>query len=716
MKNSIRRAIAAAAAAVMTVSAFSGCGSSAKENADGSGTTTAAAIVQATLPTTSPLVGPPVDDTPHTPGDYIDTNEEYGFQSVNIEKLMQEWSGCEEASKSADTVLNLAVKMNSPELEKGMGAEIIEAQYNAFKAAQEQLHTALTKCTAETVYVENMFMAYDHFIGYYTGDWKGLGPSGKGTFNGIKPYMIDDEYYSKQRADFNTFYIYNGDWAAGVPDGEGQYIYQLTPTEEQLDWLQGRSFQEVYKGQMKNGKKNGKGRVTSVWQCFGFTEGDRLDIFDEGSFRDNELIGSVQYVSYDDKGLVNYGTAAFNSNDFNRGYGFDGNGALIPATITYDRTLAEQEKEKMQAFDRVFGAAGALFYLEMRIGEYNRFSCWPELQSIYNDILLDEDLDLAELVIELKRDRKEVEDEIENAKKAFELLLEQQRSYFTMLAQNALASEQSGALRATTDYYLALSGQDAQSVKQLTEEQGVVTTVTRTPVQTERATSRAGNANDMLNQMGKIEEEDPEIAAKKAEEARKKDEEKAAAERQKKIDAEQAKIEIKYNEYETTMDEYGQLNMTEMDDYGWADILFWDYHGLEGQTASVKDGDLVCYVYNMHDSPARSFKMTNIKLNGKEYDGEIYLGYSKGLGAHEYEHEVYDFHIVFDQEKLKKMKIDEVTKLEGTIVDYITKKEVNILTYDEYDLIISETKFTINFEHYDPEKDEYLKNLKPLYY
>lgn len=131
-------------------------------------------------------------------------------------------------------------------------------------------------CTAEAIYVENMPYAYHGSFGFYTGDWIGAGPSGKGSYSG--------SIYG------GSLVSYDGDWGLGLPNGNG-VLYE----ENYL-----RGWDRTYIGEMKNGMRDGAG----TW--FEYHEDQEslnptptYRAYDTATYSNNCLTGKTTCVEYD---------------------------------------------------------------------------------------------------------------------------------------------------------------------------------------------------------------------------------------------------------------------------------------------------------------------------------------------------------------------------------------------------------------------------------
>lgn len=129
-------------------------------------------------------------------------------------------------------------------------------------------------CTAQAIYVEDIPYAYHGSYGFYTGDWIGAGPAGKGTYSGS---IYDTNIVS-----------YTGDWGFGMPNGEGELYLQnyFGP------------WDMTYTGQMKNGMRDGTGSWFEYYDDSGFHK-PTFRIYDEAVYNQDQLTDWTDCVKYD---------------------------------------------------------------------------------------------------------------------------------------------------------------------------------------------------------------------------------------------------------------------------------------------------------------------------------------------------------------------------------------------------------------------------------
>ena len=182
---------------------------------------------------------------------------------ISLDEIVERCPDCEAAIETYIELLKISRDWTSSTDD----IEALESQ----KCAQMQ-HL----CTAGTIYVEDMPYAYHGSFGFYTGDWVGAGPSGKGSY-------------------FGTVYggriiSYDGDWGFGLPNGNG-VLYE----ENYL-----RDWDRTYIGEMKNGVRDGEG----TW--FEYHEDQEslnptptYRAYDKATYSNNCLTDKITCVEYD---------------------------------------------------------------------------------------------------------------------------------------------------------------------------------------------------------------------------------------------------------------------------------------------------------------------------------------------------------------------------------------------------------------------------------
>ena len=145
-------------------------------------------------------------------------------KGFSLDVINKQCPGCEQALNTYIDLMAEADSLNSTK-------ESIDY------LCEEKYYQMQHNCTAEVIDVENVPYAYRGSLGTYTGQWKGAGPSGHGTYQG-------SVYWSDAVS-------YTGDWLNGLPDGEGE-LY--------IENFKG-GWDMEYKGHMTAGKRNGDGNI-----------------------------------------------------------------------------------------------------------------------------------------------------------------------------------------------------------------------------------------------------------------------------------------------------------------------------------------------------------------------------------------------------------------------------------------------------------------------
>lgn len=145
------------------------------------------------------------------------------------------------------------------------------------EALEQQKHAQMQHfCTAEAIYVEAIPYSYRGSFGSYTGEWIGAGPAGKGSYIG--------KVYGE------SIVSYIGDWKFGLPDGAGELYVEHYSAD----------FDMTYRGQMKNGKRDGWGSMTET-AVAEYRKMPFFRIYDEAFYVQDQLPEFVDCVQYDAK-------------------------------------------------------------------------------------------------------------------------------------------------------------------------------------------------------------------------------------------------------------------------------------------------------------------------------------------------------------------------------------------------------------------------------
>lgn len=140
--------------------------------------------------------------------------------------------------------------------------------------AQQKFHSSLRhNCSAEVINVENIPYMINHYFGMYTGQWKGAGPCGKGTFVGFD--KADNLYHA-------TSYTYTGEWNYGLPNGTGD-------SYEEAGFGGNYTY---YHGGMVDGKRCGTGSMCQ--EIAGYNR-----YYNETSWYNDNLAVETDVAEYD---------------------------------------------------------------------------------------------------------------------------------------------------------------------------------------------------------------------------------------------------------------------------------------------------------------------------------------------------------------------------------------------------------------------------------
>ena len=103
-------------------------------------------------------------------------------------------------------------------------SDFSDAELDTMKSYVDAIHTEMKhECNSEVMWVEDQPYFYRNSLGVYTGEWKGGGPCGNGQFFGFWD-QIWDNGLDKEVFEFTT--SYEGEWAYGLPEGEGVFYLE----------------------------------------------------------------------------------------------------------------------------------------------------------------------------------------------------------------------------------------------------------------------------------------------------------------------------------------------------------------------------------------------------------------------------------------------------------------------------------------------------------
>lgn len=229
------------------------------------------------------------------------------FSHFDPDAIIAQCSECAEPFKYYNALLGAYQHINNNDENSKTYLEVADE-------VEERLPDVMNhQCTAPVVHVENMPLVVEHYYGFYTGDWQGMGPCGTGKFEGSN--KVDARFGS-------VVFTYNGSWDNGLPNG-----YGVSYGEQGFD---GHDY--YYSGEMVNGKREGKGYM------YEYVNGkDRF--YDEADWQDGKLISNVEVVEYLDGEIYSFGKMT--------GYG---NGSAWTEQMTI-----EQLKEKIKTGAFVIG-------------------------------------------------------------------------------------------------------------------------------------------------------------------------------------------------------------------------------------------------------------------------------------------------------------------------------------------------------------------------
>lgn len=180
-------------------------------------------------------------------------------EDLSLDEIVKECSGCNDSIAAYLDLMNKALEYGYDEGELN---SLISQYYN----------TMHHDCNADVTYVEGKPYVYRCCLGTYTGEWKGAGPSGVGEFIGKKKFT-------------NNAVQYSGEWAYGLPEGNGTlYIQNFADSTWDL----------TYSGQMRAGMRDGTGHIYEYNR--GASYAPMYRIYDAVDFS-NDIMTSVTDVA-----------------------------------------------------------------------------------------------------------------------------------------------------------------------------------------------------------------------------------------------------------------------------------------------------------------------------------------------------------------------------------------------------------------------------------
>ncbi len=179
-------------------------------------------------------------------------------KNFSLDKISEQCPGCKNALDKYLKLIESSKSLNST-------TDSID------NCCMELYYAMQHSCTAETTKVENIPYAYQGSVGTYTGEWKGAGPSGYGTYQG--------SLYGSDAVS------YTGAWLNGLPDGEGELYHENYKAGWDME----------YKGHMTAGKRNGTGRIVEYLES---GHPPKYRIYDTTTFQNDIMCQQTECVEY----------------------------------------------------------------------------------------------------------------------------------------------------------------------------------------------------------------------------------------------------------------------------------------------------------------------------------------------------------------------------------------------------------------------------------
>lgn len=213
----------------------------------------------------------------------LDANSDgvVSYQELSLEKIGAQCSGCETALSTYSTMMETAY-------EKYCDEDSWYEDCVTLKEYGNQIFDSMNhSCSADVIYVEDAPYSICGSYGLYTGDWKGAGPTGNGSYTGTDVWKGD-------------IVTYDGEWVNGLPQGYGRlYIGNFL----------GHYWDMDYCGYMNKGMRHGYGVMLESGYGNALESGGfKYRIYEETEFEYDIMIQETAYEEYYDGVLDSYGT------------------------------------------------------------------------------------------------------------------------------------------------------------------------------------------------------------------------------------------------------------------------------------------------------------------------------------------------------------------------------------------------------------------------
>lgn len=208
------------------------------------------------------------DDTSKSVNEDVAVEDEASYKENEVadsgDSFYKAYSKCAGCGQAIQTLNELQEEINSFGYNEATVKNLTDKKY------QEMCHD----CMADVIYVENYPYVYRNAFGVYTGDWKGAGPYGQGSFSGTVP--LTEETIT-----------YTGEWKYGLPDGQGELFLGARPNRGELD--------RRYIGQMRVGLREGKGLLYETVISLTNAYPSKYKVYEESDFV-NDTLAKVTYA------------------------------------------------------------------------------------------------------------------------------------------------------------------------------------------------------------------------------------------------------------------------------------------------------------------------------------------------------------------------------------------------------------------------------------
>jgi hypothetical protein len=243
------------------------------------------------------------------------------YDSVPYDEATDKCSGCEAARKDYNSIIKAYSMIHAGDPDSAL-------YFDAAQDLKDRFYSELDhNCKAETIMVTEVPYILWNYEGIYTGEWKGNGPCGQGTFAGN--YISVSNHVSEKD---NSFYYYSGDWEHGLPNGSGEYWQENSRG----------TVDTYYIGGVKDGKRDGRGQMIEYYFYDPYDRGFYLPMVEVQYFNGEDTYLCFAEAEYRDDALVSEtDVELYDNNDANR---LRGSGRVVWNYNSNSFTYTEYER------------------------------------------------------------------------------------------------------------------------------------------------------------------------------------------------------------------------------------------------------------------------------------------------------------------------------------------------------------------------------------